>query len=66
MAEVTGRPRAVVTRSFVFFRGAPWVWGADVADVRRLAASRDRRPGLTRTRLRDRPERVVLAVDDVA
>lgn len=66
VAEVTGRPRVVVTRSWVFVRGRPWVWGASLEEVRALARSRARHPGLTRTRLRDRPERVVLAVDEVA
>ena len=64
VAEVTGRPRAVVTRHWVFVRGAPWAWGQSAGDVRQLV--RSRRPGLTRTRLRDRPERVVLLADDAA
>ena len=56
-AEVTGRPRAVISPALVRVRGEGFVWPVE-GEVRRWA--RRGGPGLRKVRLSDDPKRVVL------
>jgi hypothetical protein len=65
VAETLGITRAVITPQKLYLRGPEeFVWGPEDS-LRHLARGRSR-PGITKSRLRDDPRRIVIDVEDAA